>query len=496
MGPQRNDYYRKRNQMGAEEKQEEINIDRPVKSSYLDKIRTSWDNFAYKSSYGSIIIRILSTIVIFISVFLSVKYAENINGSIVCSFIEWLSKYTENTAIVILGIELFVSIIWFFNSELGTVFVALIMFASYAGFSPLVMMVVSLLLVFFAGEDRPVIAMMTVLQAATFLTSIKAGIMLAAVAAFVSLRKNDGPVKVLGFVYCSLLELCNGSFGIITNSSGEQIIPKIQGNTVAIEDIKTVFSELAQGEYQKDVFFIQVLILIVVYLVIGIIFASMINERYSKGKLNIDIKDAIIYIVLFAMLCLAQVIISTFTVMKTLTYSFLPTGLQILFAYLLTRPIAGRSQRRSNPVFSEGNGFVFISYAHTDLDRVKPYLKLLNKKGYDFWYDDSIKTGTEWQEVIASNLANSSCFIAFISSNSIKSEYCLKEINYATSKKKPTAVIMIDNVGLPPVLEMHLASLQAVKRSQFASDEECLDKVLEMEEFEKCKYKKEVRICP
>lgn len=55
---------------------------------------------------------------------------------------------------------------------------------------------------------------------------------------------------------------------------------------------------------------------------------------------------------------------------------------------------------------------------------------------------------------------------------------------------------MIDNVGLPPVLEMHLASLQAVKRSQFASDEECLDKVLEMEEFENCKYKKEVRICP
>ncbi|MBQ1454460.1 MAG: DEAD/DEAH box helicase, partial [Thermoguttaceae bacterium] len=55
------------------------------------------------------------------------------------------------------------------------------------------------------------------------------------------------------------------------------------------------------------------------------------------------------------------------------------------------------------------DSFYSVSFRFEDFEKIKPYLTMLNKEGYEFWYDNGIRTGDEWQGVIASNLANSDC---------------------------------------------------------------------------------------
>ena len=59
--------------------------------------------------------------------------------------------------------------------------------------------------------------------------------------------------------------------------------------------------------------------------------------------------------------------------------------------------------------------YVFISYAHKDIEAVKPVLKRIEKDGIRFWYDSGIISGTEWRDFIASKVSDCKVFIAFIS---------------------------------------------------------------------------------
>ena len=59
--------------------------------------------------------------------------------------------------------------------------------------------------------------------------------------------------------------------------------------------------------------------------------------------------------------------------------------------------------------------YIFISYSHRDLDRIRPILQGLADRGYRFWYDEGIDPGTEWPESIADHLQRSAVCIAIMS---------------------------------------------------------------------------------
>ena len=83
----------------------------------------------------------------------------------------------------------------------------------------------------------------------------------------------------------------------------------------------------------------------------------------------------------------------------------------------------------------EGNlPYVFISYAHLDVDRVLPIIQHLKSDGYRIWYDQGIEAGTAWAKNIAEHLGRASCIIAFISQNYISSENCMDEIEHYDSQ--------------------------------------------------------------
>lgn len=116
------------------------------------------------------------------------------------------------------------------------------------------------------------------------------------------------------------------------------------------------------------------------------------------------------------------------------------------------------------PQCYQGNqGYAFISYAHADSHKVFPILSALQQRGIRLWYDSGIEIGTEWPEYIAQALHGSSCVLCFLSQNSVDSDNCRREINFAIAQKKDILVIYLEeDIQRPLGVAMQLDSLQAV----------------------------------
>ena len=111
---------------------------------------------------------------------------------------------------------------------------------------------------------------------------------------------------------------------------------------------------------------------------------------------------------------------------------------------------------------SNSNPFIFISYAHRDVDKVLPIINNLSANNFNLWYDKGIEAGTEWPEFIAQKLIESSVVVAFISKNSQDSHNCKREINFAIELKKELLIIYLEDVQLSPGMRMQLNTLQAM----------------------------------
>ena len=109
--------------------------------------------------------------------------------------------------------------------------------------------------------------------------------------------------------------------------------------------------------------------------------------------------------------------------------------------------------------------YVFISYAHKDIDAVKQVLKRIEKDGIRFWYDSGITSGTEWRDFIASKVSECKVFIAFISADYLNSKYCKKEFFMADSEDKFMLLIYLEeNIELSKGMKLIAGGLQYINR--------------------------------
>ena len=130
--------------------------------------------------------------------------------------------------------------------------------------------------------------------------------------------------------------------------------------------------------------------------------------------------------------------------------------------------------------------YVFISYAHKDIDAVKPVLKRIEKDGIRFWYDTGIASGTEWRDFIGSKLADCKVFIAFISANYLDSKYCKKELYMADRKDKFMLLIYLEeDLKLDEGMELIVGGLQYINKKTL-SDEEFYRKLYSVPELDDC----------
>lgn len=109
---------------------------------------------------------------------------------------------------------------------------------------------------------------------------------------------------------------------------------------------------------------------------------------------------------------------------------------------------------RSNPLSnifnstSKGIHTVFISYAHDDLERVKPIVERWQKAGIDFFFDETdIHIGQDWQKMAERCIDSDRCklVVAFCSKNSVRKEGVMQEIRHARSWSKRKCELMKDD---------------------------------------------------
>ena len=121
--------------------------------------------------------------------------------------------------------------------------------------------------------------------------------------------------------------------------------------------------------------------------------------------------------------------------------------------------------------------YIFVSYAHADNDKVLPVLSDMHRRGYNIWYDEGIEVGSEWQECIASHLADAHLVVAFISNAYMRSDNCRREMHYAQSKKIKTINIFIEETALTPGMELQIGNIFALMKYTYPSDEYFYEKL-------------------
>lgn len=121
--------------------------------------------------------------------------------------------------------------------------------------------------------------------------------------------------------------------------------------------------------------------------------------------------------------------------------------------------------------------YIFISYAHADDDVVLPIVSDMHRRGYNIWYDEGIEVGSEWQECIASHLADAHLVVAFISNAYMRSDNCRREMHYAQSKKIKTINIFVEDTALTPGMELQIGNIYALMKYTYPSDEYFYDKL-------------------
>ena len=135
--------------------------------------------------------------------------------------------------------------------------------------------------------------------------------------------------------------------------------------------------------------------------------------------------------------------------------------------------------------------YVFISYSHAETETALEIVERLQKEGFRVWYDEGIEPGSKWDEIIAAHVKNCGCFLALISGKYIDSENCKDELFFAKDKKKPSALIYLEDVELTDGLNMRQGRLQAIHMYKYKDHpERFYEKVYAAQGIDACKERK------
>lgn len=131
--------------------------------------------------------------------------------------------------------------------------------------------------------------------------------------------------------------------------------------------------------------------------------------------------------------------------------------------------------------------YIFISYAHKDKTRVYPIIEGLQRHGMRVWYDEGIPGGVRYSKELANRVIKSEYVMAFISRNSLDSEFCTYEIDFAHDKKKGLIFVYLEDVSLPDEMAFMYGRLQAFRSSDFGSADALIDKLVKTDSLRPCR---------
>ena len=90
----------------------------------------------------------------------------------------------------------------------------------------------------------------------------------------------------------------------------------------------------------------------------------------------------------------------------------------------------------------------------------------LRDQGVNLWYDEGISAGKNWRTVIGDSLLRATNVLFYISTGSLESDHCNREINLALDEGKHVIPIYIEDIALTTDLKVGLNRVQALHRDQ------------------------------
>jgi TolB-like protein len=95
----------------------------------------------------------------------------------------------------------------------------------------------------------------------------------------------------------------------------------------------------------------------------------------------------------------------------------------------------------------------------------------LKSAGVHIWYDEGIEAGREWRDEIAKAISNAAVLIYFVTPNSVSSENCRNEVNFAADEQTPIVTVYLEEAELTGGLRLTLSNRQAIHRLQLKPEE-------------------------
>lgn len=122
---------------------------------------------------------------------------------------------------------------------------------------------------------------------------------------------------------------------------------------------------------------------------------------------------------------------------------------------------------------------VFISYSRKDSEIVRRFADELGKAGFSVWMDvDGIESGDEFKKIIAAAIRESMVFLFFSSAASNKSEWTVKEVNYAIKRKIQIIPIKLDNADYNESVDFDLCAVDFIQCAGFRGIQDAIGKLL------------------
>ena len=91
---------------------------------------------------------------------------------------------------------------------------------------------------------------------------------------------------------------------------------------------------------------------------------------------------------------------------------------------------------------------IFVSYASTDRERIKPLVDALEKMGWSLWWDTAILPGVSWNDEISAALDSARCVLVLWTSASIHSDW-VKEESREGQRRHVLIPVLLDHVEIP-----------------------------------------------
>jgi TolB-like protein len=117
------------------------------------------------------------------------------------------------------------------------------------------------------------------------------------------------------------------------------------------------------------------------------------------------------------------------------------------------------------PLYEGREPFVFVCYAHADAERVRPALGALVEDNYRLWFDRGLHIGQAWRDQIEERISSCAVVLFFVSSTSVDSVECMREVHCALDSDKQVITIFLDETRLSRGLRLALGYQQAVETS-------------------------------